>query len=56
VLQLRRLGHKPQDTSDHYSHVTQVMIDTVRTALQQRWEQYGTWTWEESHRPRQEAP
>lgn len=44
VLYLQRLGHKPQDVSDTYSHVTPVMIEAMLAALQQRWEQYGTWT------------
>ncbi|WP_084144039.1 site-specific integrase [Amycolatopsis taiwanensis] len=45
VVQLQRLGHKPQDTSDLYSHVTPQMIETLRAALQARWDTYGTWTW-----------
>lgn len=45
VLQLRRLGHKPQDVSDHYSHVTRPMIEATLTALQARWEEFSTWTW-----------
>ncbi|HEY0501147.1 MAG TPA: hypothetical protein VGD48_35750 [Kutzneria sp.] len=24
---------------------TQIMVDTLLAALQQRWEQYGTWAW-----------
>lgn len=35
-------GHKPKDSADVYSHVTQVMVDALLAALQQRWEQYGT--------------
>jgi integrase len=49
VLQLHRMGHKPKDTSDIYSHVTRMMIDAMLAALQQRWEQYGTWTWDDHH-------
>jgi len=45
VLQLQRMGHKPKDTADLYSHVTQIMVDALLAALQQRWEQYGTWAW-----------
>lgn len=39
VLQLQRLGHKPQDVSDYYSHVTQKMVDTMLAGLERRWEQ-----------------
>lgn len=45
VLQLQRMGHKPKDTADLYSHVTPIMVDALRAALRQRWEQYGTWAW-----------
>ena len=48
VVQLQRLGHKPKDASDLYSHVTQVMIDATLAALQSRWEQYGGWTWSDN--------
>jgi integrase len=44
VVQLQRLGHKPQDASDLYSHVTPVMIEAMLHVLQRRWERYGTWT------------
>jgi hypothetical protein len=52
-LKIRFLGscsssawaHKPKDTADLYSHVTPMMIDALLTALQRRWEQYGTGAW-----------
>jgi integrase len=47
VLQLQRLGHKPKDTSDVYSHVTPVMVEACLAALQARWDQYSTWEWTE---------
>jgi integrase len=50
VVQLDRLGHKPQDVSDRYSHVTRPMIEAMLAALQARWEMFGTWTW--AARPR----
>lgn len=46
ILQLQRLGHKRKDVDDDYSHVTRMMIEAMLAALQQRWEQYGTWTWD----------
>jgi hypothetical protein len=55
VLQLRRLGHKAKDASDHYSHVTRVMIEGMLAALQRRWEQYGTWTWANKRPPQRGA-
>lgn len=48
VLQLQRLGHKPQDVSDYYSHVTQKMVDTMLAGLERRWEQDCSWDWSES--------
>jgi integrase len=55
ALQLQRLGHKPQDVSDHYSHVTRSMIETILTTLEKRWQMYGTWTWTDSQRHGQTA-
>jgi integrase len=49
VLQLQRMGHKRKDVDDGYSHVTPVMIEAMLAALQQRWEQYGTWAWDSDH-------
>jgi integrase len=46
ILQLERMGHKRKDVDDDYSHVTPMMIEAMLAALQQRWEQYGTWTWD----------
>lgn len=43
---LRRGGRRARGPADLvYSHVTQIMVDALRAALQQRWEQYGTWAW-----------
>jgi integrase len=39
VLQRQRLGHKPQDVSDRYSHITEKMVDSMVAGLEQRWEQ-----------------
>lgn len=49
ILRLVRLGHKRKDIDDHYSHVTDAMVENMLAALQQRWEQDGGWTWDESH-------
>lgn len=51
VLQLQRLGHKPKDASDRYSHVTQPMIDAMLDALETRWATFGTWTWNDHTGP-----
>lgn len=45
VVQLQRLGHKPKDASDRYSHVTRPMIDAMLTGLETRWAIFGTWSW-----------
>lgn len=43
-----RLGHKRKDVNDLYSHITDQMIEDTQQALQQRWEQYDGWTWQET--------
>lgn len=48
ILRLVRLGHKRKDIDDHYSHVTDLMVEQMRAALQRRWEQDGGWTWADS--------
>jgi integrase len=48
VLQLQRLGHKPKDVSDIYSHVTLIMIEAMLAALRTRWDQYSTWVWSDA--------
>ena len=46
VLQLERLGHKrAEDAPGIYSHVTAAMIETMLAALQERWDEYSTWSW-----------
>ena len=45
IMRLVRLGHKRKDIDDHYSHITDQMIEDTVQALQQRWEQDGGWTW-----------
>lgn len=47
ILRLKRIGHRPKDTADHYSHVTRPMIDAMLAGLEARWHQFGTWTWAE---------
>ncbi|MEU0469157.1 tyrosine-type recombinase/integrase [Amycolatopsis sp. NPDC006131] len=47
ILRLVRLGHKRKDTDDLYSHVTDVMVESMLAALQRRWELDGGWTWDE---------
>jgi hypothetical protein len=44
VVQLQRLGHKPKDASDRYSHVTRTMIEAMLTGLETRWATFGTWS------------
>jgi integrase len=48
IMRLVRLGHKRKDVDDIYSHITEQMIEETVQALQQRWEQDGGWTWQES--------
>jgi integrase len=49
VLQLQRLGHqRAGDASGIYSHVTRVMIETMLVALQRRWDEYSTWSWDDT--------
>lgn len=48
IMRLVRLGHKRKDVDDLYSHTTQQMIEDTLKALQQRWEQDGGWTWQET--------
>lgn len=48
IMRLVRLGHKRKDVDDLYSHITEQMIEDMLTALQQRWEQDGGWTWQET--------
>jgi integrase len=48
VLRLQQVGHKRKDIDDHYSHVTDRMVDGMIAQLRARWEQDGGWTWAES--------
>jgi integrase len=48
IMRLVRLGHKRKDVDDLYSHTTDQMIEETLQALQQRWEQDGGWTWQET--------
>ncbi|MEV5301122.1 tyrosine-type recombinase/integrase [Amycolatopsis methanolica] len=55
ILRLVRLGHKRKDTDDLYSHVTDVMVESMLAALQRRWEQDGGWSWDETPGQEQDA-
>jgi integrase len=51
ILRLERLGHKRKDVDDDYSHVTDVMIARMLTALQRRREADGGWSWNQQSGP-----
>ena len=47
ALQLDRLGHKrAKNAPGIYSHVTTVMVQAMLAALQRRWDEYSTWSWD----------
>jgi integrase len=55
IMRLVRLGHKRKDVDDLYSRATDQMVEEALDALQQRWEQDGGWTWQQSSDLRKEA-
>ncbi|NIH81665.1 hypothetical protein [Amycolatopsis viridis] len=55
ILRLVRPGHRRRDTDDLYSDVTDVMVESMLTALQRRWEQDGGCNWDETPGQEQDA-